>query len=68
MINIEINRIIKENKDRFIAEVTCENCYYTRRMEGFNDINYLLNVFPKLNCKHCGESTESLQEKNQKTQ
>lgn len=57
---MKITRLTSQYRRDFRADVECEGCGDKDAIKGYDDRNYHDNVIPKMICKKCGESRNSL--------
>ena len=57
---MRIKKFTYQNRRDFKAIYECEKCGATCEEWGYDDRNFHDNVIPRLVCKECGESAESL--------
>lgn len=58
--NMWLKRINDQHRRDFRGEFECENCGAVESKSGYDDRNFHENVTPAMQCKSCGESTNSL--------
>jgi len=57
---MKITKTYNWSRRDFSYDATCEHCGHIERSgSGYDDDNYYNNVIPKVNCKKCGESSNS---------
>lgn len=57
---MRITEITSQNRRDFRANIECENCNATDKINGYDDRNYHDNVIPNMKCKVCGKSRNDL--------
>tara|TARA_R110002124_G_scaffold281430_1_gene455741 strand:+ start:93255 stop:93479 length:225 start_codon:yes stop_codon:yes gene_type:complete len=62
---MKLIKIKNQHRRDFTGVLQCQSCNHKQEVDGYDDHYYHNTVIPKIECKSCGESTNSLGLKNE---